>query len=146
MTPATIPGFADHDAVIGDVRLHYRLGGDPDGPPVVLQHGWAGTSYMWRRVATRLAGAGCAVLIPDLRGYGDSGKPAGTAGYDGRSLAEDARGLVRRLGFGGGRPVVVAAHDRARPVPSSGPAPTPGKSPRSFTSRSRCCARGCCAS
>jgi pimeloyl-ACP methyl ester carboxylesterase len=115
MTPATIPGFADHDAVIGDVRLHYRLGGDPDGPPVVLQHGWAGTSYTWRRVATRLAGAGCAVLIPDLRGYGDSGKPAGAAGYDGRSLAEDARGLVRRLGFGGGRPVVVAAHDMGAP-------------------------------
>jgi pimeloyl-ACP methyl ester carboxylesterase len=115
MTPAIIPGFADRDAEVGDVRLHYRLGGDLDGPPVLLQHGWAGTSYTWRHVAARLAAAGCAVLIPDLRGYGDSGKPAGTAGYDGRSLAEETRGLVRQLGFGAGRPIVVAAHDMGAP-------------------------------
>ena len=50
-------------------------------------------------------------LLPDLRGYGDSDKPAGVAGYDGRSLAEDSRALVSALGFRNGEPLVVAAHD-----------------------------------
>jgi pimeloyl-ACP methyl ester carboxylesterase len=115
MTPMAVTGFTDGDVTVGGVRLHYRLGGDPDGPPVLLQHGWAGTGYTWRHVAPLLAAAGRAVLVPDLRGYGDSGKPAGDAGYDGRSLAEDARALVRELGFGRGRPIVVAAHDMGAP-------------------------------
>jgi pimeloyl-ACP methyl ester carboxylesterase len=115
MTRATIPGFSDGDAVVNGATLHYRLGGDLAGPPVFLQHGWAGTGYTWRHVAPLLAEAGCAVLVPDLRGYGDSDKPSGVAGYDGKSLAEDARGLVRELEFGKRQPIVVAAHDMGAP-------------------------------
>jgi len=112
---ATIRGFAERDAAVNGVRLHYRIGGDPREAPVLLQHGWAGTSYTWRRVAPLLADAGCAVLVPDLRGYGDSDKPTGHAGYDGRSLAEDGRALVRALDFGLRQPLVVAAHDMGAP-------------------------------
>jgi pimeloyl-ACP methyl ester carboxylesterase len=50
-----------------------------------------------------------------MRGYGDSDKPAGTAGYDARALAEEFRALVRQIGFGGGKPLVLAAHDMGAP-------------------------------
>ena len=46
-----------------------------------------------------------------MRGFGDSDKPAGVAGYNARSLAEEARALVARLGFGGTKPLIHAAHD-----------------------------------
>jgi pimeloyl-ACP methyl ester carboxylesterase len=62
-----------------------------------------------------LADSGCAVLAPDMRGYGDSDKPAGDDGYDGQSLAEDFRLLVRQIGFGNGRPIAIAAHDMGGP-------------------------------
>ncbi|WP_310397886.1 alpha/beta fold hydrolase [Hymenobacter sp.] len=84
--------FSDFDHarayVNGGVKLHHRSAGT--GPTVVLVHGWLGTSYTWRHVAPRLA-AHHRVLVPDMRGYGDSEKPA--SGYDGLALVEDLRGL-----------------------------------------------------
>jgi len=62
-----------------------------------------------------LADAGLAVLAPDMRGYGDSDKPAGTEDYDARALAEEFRALVRQTGFGGGRPITLVAHDMGAP-------------------------------
>jgi pimeloyl-ACP methyl ester carboxylesterase len=61
---------------------------------VLLWHGFLGTSYVWNKVMPILAAAAYAVLAPDMRGYGDSEKPAGTAGYDGRALATEFRALV----------------------------------------------------
>lgn len=52
------------------------LGGNPEGQPVILWHGFLGTGYAWRDVAPALAETGLAVLAPDMRGYGDSDKPA----------------------------------------------------------------------
>jgi pimeloyl-ACP methyl ester carboxylesterase len=75
----TIPGFASNTANINGVRLHYLLGGNPNGPPVLLWHGFLSTSYAWRKVMPAMEDAGLAVLVPDMRGYGDSDKPAGTA-------------------------------------------------------------------
>jgi pimeloyl-ACP methyl ester carboxylesterase len=85
-----IPGFTSNTASINGVQLHYLLGGNPKGPPVLLWHGFLSTSYAWRKVMPALANAGLAVLVPDMRGYGDSDKPAGTEGYDARasSVAE----------------------------------------------------------
>jgi len=110
-SPATIPGFESRSTTIGGVRLHYRIGGDLTGTPVILWHGFLSTSYAWREVAPALAEAGMAVLIPDMRGYGDSDKPAGTDGYDARSLAEECRALAAAIGFGRGKPLIHAAHD-----------------------------------
>jgi pimeloyl-ACP methyl ester carboxylesterase len=62
-----------------------------------------------------LAAAGYAILAPDMRGYGDSDKPAGTAGYDGRALAAEFRDLVHLLKFGAGQPLIIAAHDMGAP-------------------------------
>jgi pimeloyl-ACP methyl ester carboxylesterase len=66
-------------------------------------------------VAPALADAGFAVLVPDMRGFGDSDKPTGTAGYDARALAEEFRALVRQIGFGNAKPIILAAHDMGGP-------------------------------
>jgi len=104
-------GFTSHIASVNSVHLHYWLGGDPHRPPVLLWHGFLSTSLEWRRVMRLLAQAGYAVLVPNMRGYGDSDKPEGTAGYDARALAEEFRALVQQIGFGGDEPLLLAAHD-----------------------------------
>ena len=114
-SPVSIPGFTRATVSVNGVRLHYWLGGNPSGPPVLLWHGFLSTSLGWRYVMPRLAQAGYAVLVPDMRGYGDSYKPRGTTGYDGRALAEEFRALVRQIGFGGGQPLLLAAHDMGAP-------------------------------
>jgi pimeloyl-ACP methyl ester carboxylesterase len=115
-TPAEIvPGFTSSTVSINGVRLHYFLGGNPSGPPILLWHGFLSTGYVWRKVMPALAETGNAVLVPDMRGYGDSDKPAGTEGYDARALAEEFRSLVREIGFGAGRPLTLVAHDMGAP-------------------------------
>ncbi len=108
---ATIQGFRSETVAVNGVRLHYWLGGDPQGQPIVLWHGFLSTGYAWRKVAPALASVGLAVLVPDMRGFGDSDKPDGNEGYDARALAEEGRALVAELGFGAGRPLIHAAHD-----------------------------------
>jgi pimeloyl-ACP methyl ester carboxylesterase len=113
--PLSIPDFRSETATVNAVRLNYWLGGDPQGQPVLLWHGFLSTSLEWRHVMPELVGAGYAVLVPDMRGYGDSDKPAGTDGYDARALAEEFRALVRQIGFGNGKPLILAAHDMGAP-------------------------------
>jgi pimeloyl-ACP methyl ester carboxylesterase len=95
-----IPGFESKTSLIKDVRTHYWVGGDLDGVPVLLWHGFLGTAYSWRRVMTQLAEAGYAVLAPDMRGYGDSDKPPGTGGYDGVRLRRSFAHWFIKLGLG----------------------------------------------
>lgn len=106
-----IPGFTSHTAHLNGVKVHYWIGGDPEGEPVLLWHGFLGTSHSWRKVMPLLADGGFAVLVPDMRGYGDSDKPQGIAGYDALALCEEFRALVKQLGFGKNKPVSLAAHD-----------------------------------
>jgi pimeloyl-ACP methyl ester carboxylesterase len=106
-----ISGFRSETVGVDGVRLHYWMGGDPNGQPVILWHGFLSTGYAWRDVAPALAEAGLAVLVPDMRGYGDSDKPGGDEGYDARALAKECRALVAEIGFGGKRPIILAAHD-----------------------------------
>jgi pimeloyl-ACP methyl ester carboxylesterase len=88
-----IPGFRSETVTVAGVRLHHWVGGAPEGRPVILWHGFLSTGYAWREVAA-LAQAGMAVLVPDMRGFGDSDKPEGNEGYDARALSEECRALV----------------------------------------------------
>ncbi len=106
-----IAGFRSGIETIAGVRLHYWIGGHAGGKPVILWHGFLSTAYAWREVATALAEAGMSVLVPDMRGFGDSDKPDGVEGYGARALSEECRALVATLGFGAGKPVIHAAHD-----------------------------------
>jgi pimeloyl-ACP methyl ester carboxylesterase len=101
---ASLNGFEHRDAALDDgVRIHYLIGGS--GAPVVLLHGYPETWYAWRKVMPQLA-ARYTVIAPDLRGFGDSSRPAG--GYDRKTMAGDIRELVRRLGYDR---VLLAGHD-----------------------------------
>ena len=65
--------FSHHYANLEGVRLHYVTMGD--GAPVVLLHGWPQTWYEWRRVMPLLADK-FSLVAPDMRGLGDSSRPA----------------------------------------------------------------------
>ena len=91
-----------HTADVDGTRLHYVTSGS--GPAVLLLHGWPQTWYEWRRVAELLPD--CTVVMPDLRGFGYSAKPA--SGYDAGMMASDIHGLVERLGLAD---VTVVGHD-----------------------------------
>lgn len=94
-------------AVAGDVALNVAVGGT--GSPIVLLHGFPQTHLMWRHVAADLA-ADHTVLCPDLRGYGDSDKPADTGEtYSKRMMAADVVAVARA--FGHDR-FALAGHDR----------------------------------
>jgi haloacetate dehalogenase len=94
---------------VGDAELRVRWGGS--GPPVLLLHGHPRTHTTWHRVAPLLA-SDFTVVCPDLRGYGQSSKPATTvdhAPYSKRAMAGDCADLMRALGHD---EFAVAGHDR----------------------------------
>lgn len=97
------------EADLGDVRLHYVTAGE--GPVVLLIHGWPQTWFMWRDVMPGLAQS-FRVIAPDLRGLGDSSRPA--AGYDKKTVSNDLWRLVHDVL--GVRSLCVAGHDWGGPV------------------------------
>jgi pimeloyl-ACP methyl ester carboxylesterase len=80
---------------VNGITMHYVMGGD--GDPIVLLHGWPQTWYEWRGLMPVLAKNNFTVIVPDLRGLGDTSKPA--SGYDGNTTASDIYQLVSGLGF-----------------------------------------------
>jgi pimeloyl-ACP methyl ester carboxylesterase len=88
-------------------RLAYDRTGD--GPPVVLLHGWPGSRADFRLVAARLADS-ADVVVPDLRGFGESDKHAvdPEEGYSGAAQARSVIGLLEELQLG---PAVLAGYD-----------------------------------
>ena len=85
-------GFTERFAKVNGVRLRYVIGGQ--GSPVVLLHGYAETGHMWRPIMPLLAERHT-VIVPDLRGAGESAKPA--SGYDKKTMAVDIYALTRSL-------------------------------------------------
>ena len=64
---------------LDDVTLNLQDTGA--GSPVMLLHGWPDCASLWRHQVPALVAAGYRVLTPDLRGFGDSSKPAETEAY-----------------------------------------------------------------
>lgn len=101
-SPAAI---IEQDATVNGLKLHYLQAGQGDGTPIVLLHGYAETSRMWRPLMPRLA-QDHVVIAPDLRGAGGSDKP--DAIYDKKTLAQEIHALVQHLGY---RKVRIVGHD-----------------------------------
>ncbi|MSP91155.1 MAG: alpha/beta hydrolase [Myxococcales bacterium] len=93
-----LPGVTHRRVPVGAVSLHIAEAGPVEGPLVVLLHGFPEFWWSWRRQIEGLSARGFRVVAPDLRGYGDSDKPAPDAGaYAIDALAGDVRGLVALL-------------------------------------------------
>jgi len=112
---AWFEGFAEGLHPAGEVQLFVRTGGEETKPPLLLLHGYPQTHAMWHRVA-RLLAADFSLVVPDLRGYGDSAKPgpaatpeADHALHSKRAMAGDMAALMRHLGH---ERFFVAGHDR----------------------------------
>jgi haloacetate dehalogenase len=108
-----LEGFEARDIDTGEATIHARIAGD--GPPLLLLHGYPQTGAMWHAVAPALAGDRT-VVVPDLRGYGASSKPATTEDhepYSKRAMARDMVAVMAELGFD---TFDLAGHDRGARV------------------------------
>lgn len=110
---ATIPGFTRSRIALPGITLSVQQAGT--GPALVLLHGFPQNGMCWEKVAPAFA-ARHRVIIPDLRGYGDSDAPPDDAAhsvYSKRRMAQDLVALLDALGV----PVAdVLGHDRGARV------------------------------
>ncbi|MFE3256450.1 alpha/beta fold hydrolase [Nocardia sp. NPDC059091] len=109
MTGTTIDGF-EYRQLPGEGGVHLNVAIGGDGHPIVLLHGFPQTHLMWRHVARELAER-YTVIVPDLRGYGASGKPEETTPdtYSKRTMAHDIVNIVREIGY---EQFSLIGHDR----------------------------------
>ncbi|MEO0750676.1 MAG: alpha/beta hydrolase [Pseudomonadota bacterium] len=98
--------FNDQIRRFNDVDIAWTEGGS--GPPLLLLHGFPQNRAMWSRIAPELAHS-FRVICPDLRGYGQSGKPEDVSEYSFRKMAQDQIALMQHLGFDR---FAVVGHDR----------------------------------
>ena len=109
------PGFTSHWIDLPDGRFFARAGGPEEAPPLVLLHGFPQTHVMWHRVAQALA-PHFQLVLPDLRGYGDSTHPPtaeNPAAHSKRAMSADVVSLMRQLGH---ERFSVVGHDRGARV------------------------------
>jgi pimeloyl-ACP methyl ester carboxylesterase len=103
-TSAMMRGIESRFAEVNGLRMHYLVAGN-GGSPVILLHGYAQNSHMWRPLMQEL-GKTHLVIAPDLRGFGDTTKAE--TGYDKKNLAQDVHALARSLGL---ERAAIAGHD-----------------------------------
>lgn len=104
-------GFETRLFEVNGTSIFARFGGNVHGPALLLLHGFPETHAMWHRVARALQ-AQYFIVLPDLRGYGNSSKQAGLpdhSNYSKRTLAQDAVGVMDALGLAN---FYLCGHDR----------------------------------
>jgi len=93
------------------IRMHIAEQGS--GPLVLLCHGFPESWYSWRHQLRALSQAGFRAVAPDMRGYGDTDKPAEIDRYSLLHLVGDMIGVLDALGE---KNAVIAGHDWGAPV------------------------------
>lgn len=102
-------GFSLERIALAEATLRVRMGGS--GPPLLLLHGHPRTHATWHRVAPILAER-YTVICPDLRGFGQSTKPADTPDHSGSSKRAKARDCVELMSYLGFKRFGLVGHDR----------------------------------
>lgn len=105
------PGFKREEIKTSGTVISTVYGGNEKGQPLLLLHGIPETHVLWRKVAPELAKE-YFLVMPDLRGYGDSGKPPGGEdhfAYSKRAMAQDQVEVMKHLGF---EKFMLVGHDR----------------------------------
>jgi pimeloyl-ACP methyl ester carboxylesterase len=108
VSEAAAPAFRHQIITAGGLRFHVAECGSEDGPPVLLLHGFPECWYSWRHQLAALAAAGFRAMAPDLRGYGESDKPARVKDYSPAQLAQDVVAISNALGY---KRLDVVGHD-----------------------------------
>src|SRR5260221_5683311 len=93
------PGFERRRIATSGAEINLVTGGN--GPPLFLLHGYPQTHLFWRKIAPRLAQE-FTLVIPDLRGYGDSSKTPGGPDHTAHfksALAQDQAEAMSTLRF-----------------------------------------------
>jgi len=104
-----LENFRRQQLQVNGVTINLRHGGS--GPPLLLLHGFPQTHLIWHKVAEKLA-QHYTLVMPDLRGYGDSSRPPGEpdhSNYSKRVMAQDMVELMRALGH---QSFYLCGHDR----------------------------------
>ncbi len=104
-------GFETRRFTLAGSEVFARVGGNPAKPPLLLLHGFPQTHVMWHRVAQRLKDD-FFLVMPDLRGYGDSSHAPGLqdhGNYSKRAMAQDMADVMQTLGFA---QFSLCGHDR----------------------------------
>ena len=102
-----------HIALEDDIHIHAKSAGS--GPALLMLHGHPETHLMWHKIAPQLA-KNYTVVLPDLRGYGDSAHPKGLpdhSNYSRRVMANDMIAVMEKLGF---TEFYLVGHDRGARV------------------------------
>lgn len=81
------------------------------GRPMLLLHGFPDSSLLWRHQVPALSAAGHRLIVPDLRGFGASDVPPGTAAYRIDAVLADLLGLLDALGLSADEPIDLVGHD-----------------------------------
>lgn len=102
-------GFTARRVATGGTEIFLRAGGE--GPPLLLLHGYPQTHAIWHKVVRELARR-FTLVCADLRGYGDSGKPASDPRHEAYSKRAMARDMVEAMAALGFERFMVAGHDR----------------------------------
>ena len=104
-----LPGFAVQDVKTSGAIIHVASKGS--GPPLLLIHGHPETHVTWHKVAPALTDT-YTVIVPDLRGYGDSSKPGYSPQSEACSFRAMAQDMVDVMAHFGHAKFMVAGHDR----------------------------------
>lgn len=98
----------------GDIALSVIADGPADaaGPPILCVHGWPELAWSWRHQIAHFARAGHRIAALDVRGYGDSSKPADIASYTMAELTGDVAAVIDALG---GK-AILFGHDWGAPI------------------------------
>ena len=109
-----MPNSSQHDGIesvgimANGLRFQALTSGPPDGPLLLLLHGFPECADSWRATMPVLAAAGYRVVAPDQRGYGSTDKPLGVAAYRIDVLADDVVAIADALGH---ERFVLIGHD-----------------------------------
>ncbi|MCQ4317348.1 alpha/beta hydrolase [Stutzerimonas zhaodongensis] len=98
---------------VNGISLSLYTAGPADGPVVWLLHGFPESWYSWRHQIQLLADAGLRVIVPEMRGYGQTSAPSEIAAYDLMTVCGDIQAAMDLLGQ---RSVAVVGHDWGAPV------------------------------
>ncbi|UCH47894.1 MAG: alpha/beta hydrolase [Betaproteobacteria bacterium] len=93
------------------VRLRCVVEGE--GPLAIMVHGWPESWYSWRHQIDPVRDAGYRVVVPEVRGYGDSDAPEPIEAYDMENLISDVLGLIDHFGE---KQAVLIGHDWGAPI------------------------------